>query len=53
MNTWDKQNYLVLPFNNIDHAEFMVNLMRFYVTETDVDEEKALDKIMTTLPSEK
>lgn len=53
MNTWDKQNYLVLPFNNIDHAEFMVNLMRFYVAETDVDEEKALDKIMTTLPSEK
>ena len=31
----------------------MVNLMRFYVAETDIDEEKALDKIMTTLPSEK
>ena len=51
MYTWDNENYLVLPFNNIDHAEFMVNLMRFYVAETDVDEEKALDKIMTTLSS--
>lgn len=53
MDTWEKQNYLVLPFNNIDHAEFMVNLMRFYVAKTSKDEDKALDKMMAVLPSDK
>ena len=43
MNTWEQENYLVLPFNNIDHAQFMVDLMRFYVAKNDTEEEKALD----------
>ncbi|EFB62284.1 hypothetical protein HMPREF9209_0045 [Lactobacillus gasseri 224-1] len=53
MNTWEQENYLVLPFNNIDHAQFMVDLMRFYVAKNDTEEEKALDRMMTALPSEK
>ena len=53
MNTWEQENYLVLPFNNIDHAQFMVDLMRFYVAKSDTEEDKALDRMMTVLPSEK
>lgn len=64
MDTWQDEKYLVLPFNGIDHAEFMrssphcggyshaefmVNLMRFYVAKTHEDEEKALDKMIAGL----
>lgn len=51
MNTWQAKNYLTLPFNGIDHAEFMVNLMRFYVAKTPEAEEKALKKMITVVPS--
>ena len=50
-NTWENQNYLTLPFDNIDHAEFMINLMRFYRADTEEKEEKALDKMVDVLPS--
>lgn len=52
MNTWQAKNYLTLPFNGIDHAEFMVNLMRFYVAKTPADEEKALDNMIAIVPSD-
>lgn len=52
MNTWQDEKYLVLPFNGIDHAEFMVNLMRFYVAKTPADEEKALDNMIAVVPSD-
>lgn len=53
MSTWKQENYLVLPFNGIDHAEFMINLMRFYQAKTKQEEEKYLDKMIAVLPSEK
>lgn len=64
MNTWQAKNYLTLPFNGIDHAEFMrssphcggyshaefmVNLMRYYVAKTPAEEEYALDKLFVCL----
>lgn len=52
-NTWANKNYLTLPFDNIDHAEFMINLMRFYQAENSQQEENALDKMVKVLPSEK
>ena len=52
MNTWENERYLALPFNGIDNAEFMVNLMRFYVAKTPADEEKALDNMIAVVPSD-
>lgn len=52
MDTWRDENYLALPFNGIDNAEFMVNLMRFYVAKTPEDEEKALNKMIAVVPSD-
>lgn len=64
MNTWETEKYLTLPFNVNDNAEFMrssphsggyssaefmVNLMRYYVTKTHEDEEKALDELFVCL----
>lgn len=51
MDTWETEKYLALPFNGIDTAEFMVNLMRFYVAKTPEDEETALDKMIAVVPS--
>lgn len=50
-NTWSSQEYLTLPFNNIDHADFMVNLMRFYMATDENKEELALDRMVSVLPS--
>lgn len=52
-NTWESKNYLTLPFDNIDHAEFMLGLMRFYRADTPSQEDKALDRMMSVLPSDK
>lgn len=52
-NTWDSKEYLTLPFDNIDHAEFMINLMRYYKADNSNDEEKALSRMVDTLPSPK
>ena len=52
-NTWESKNYLTLPFDNIDHAEFMINLMRFYRADDSDQEDKALNRMMSVLPSEK
>ena len=64
MNTWETEKYLTLPFNGIDgaefmrssphsgghsNAEFMVNLMRYYVAKTPAEEEIALDKLFVCL----
>lgn len=48
-NTFDNDNYLTLPFNNIDHAQFMVDLMRFYTADSPEKEEKVLDRMMGVL----
>lgn len=50
-DTWSSQEYLTLPFNNIDHADFMVNLIRFYIATDKNKEELALDRMVSVLPS--
>lgn len=50
-DTWETRDYLTLPFDNIDHAEFMISLMRFYRADTREQEDKALDRMIETLPS--
>lgn len=52
-NTWHDKNYLVLPFNNIDHAYFMLSLMKFYKANSKEEEESALAKMVDAVPSEK
>ncbi|MDH5100999.1 Fic family protein [Lactobacillus kefiranofaciens] len=51
-NTWKSKNYLTLPFDDIDHAEFMLGLMRFYRAHTKEQEEQALDRMIAVLPSQ-
>lgn len=46
LNTWEDENYLTLPFDNIDHADFIVNLMRFYKATDEIQENKALDRMV-------
>lgn len=53
LGTFESKDYLTLPFDNIDHAEFMINLMRFYKAEDVYQEELALDKMVNVLPSKK
>lgn len=50
-NTWQSEDYLVLPFNSIDHAEFMLNLMRYYLAEDEDQEERAFQKMVAVLPN--
>lgn len=52
-NTWATKNYLTLPFDGIDHTQFMLDLMRFYRATTKEQEEKMLDQMLATLPSDK
>lgn len=52
-NTWQNEDYLVLPFNSIDHAEFMLNLMRYYLADGEEQEEQAFQKMIAVLPSSK
>ena len=51
LNTFNSKDYLTLPFDNIEHAAFMVNLMRFYRATTKEQENVALDRMIDTLPS--
>lgn len=51
LNTWNSKDYLTLPFDNIEHAEFMLSLMRFYRATTKEQEDIALDRMISTLPS--
>lgn len=53
LSTWGSKDYLILPFDNIEHVAFMVNLMRFYRATTKKRENIALDRIIDTLPSPK
>ncbi|GKT03945.1 Fic family protein [Furfurilactobacillus entadae] len=45
-------NYLALPFNDLDRAEFTIQLMRFYGSSKD-DEAQYLDNMMRLLPSDR
>ncbi|MFC6169227.1 Fic family protein [Loigolactobacillus jiayinensis] len=51
--TFQKENYLVLPFNDLDHAEFMINLMRYYVAKTPEEQHKTFSRMMELLPSKR
>ncbi|RHX82565.1 hypothetical protein DSY27_02440 [Lactobacillus helveticus] len=52
-NTWITKNYLTLPFDGIDHIQFMLDLMRFYRATTKDQEEEMLDRMLATLPNDK
>lgn len=52
-NTWATKNYLTLPFDGIDHTQFMLDLMRFYRATTKEQEEEMLNRMLATLPSDK
>ena len=51
-NVWEKENYLVLPFNELDRAEFTINLMRFYGATDHSAENKAFSKMLELLPND-
>ncbi|EGP4915024.1 Fic family protein [Enterococcus faecium] len=51
--TFENENYLTLPFNDLDRVEFTLNLMRYYQAMTPEEEEKAFERMLDTLPSPK
>lgn len=53
LNTWEKENYLVLPFNDLDRVEFTINLMRYYIAADSEEENKAFKKMIGTLPTQR
>ncbi|MDN4849065.1 Fic family protein (plasmid) [Ligilactobacillus salivarius] len=53
LNTWAKENYLVLPFNDLDRVEFSINLMRYYIAADSEEENKAFKKMISTLPTQR
>jgi hypothetical protein len=52
MNVWRNEDYLVLPFNDLDKAEFSINLMRFYDASDSKAELAALKKMVALVPSQ-
>ncbi|WP_461243448.1 Fic family protein [Secundilactobacillus muriivasis] len=47
----DDGNYLILPINDLDRADFTLGLMRYYVADTTEQEEIALQRMLSLLPS--
>ncbi|XRJ98382.1 Fic family protein (plasmid) [Latilactobacillus sakei] len=47
----DNGSYLTLPFNDLDRVDFVVGLMRFYNAKDQQAEERALDRMISVLPS--
>lgn len=43
--------YLILPINDLDRADFTLGLMRYYVADTTEEEAKAFDRMVALLPS--
>lgn len=35
LNTWQTEAYLLIPLNSLDQADFMINLMRYYQTDSE------------------
>lgn len=52
-NTFEKENYLTLPFNDLDRVDFTTNLMRYYKAKTPEEEDKAFKRMLETLPTPK
>lgn len=49
--TFETENYLVLPFNDLDRADFTIGLMRYYSAKDQAAEEQAFDRMIKVLPS--
>jgi hypothetical protein len=49
----ESEDYLVVPFDDLDRADFMFGLMRYYVAQDEESEEKAFDRMMSVLPGTK
>lgn len=52
LGTLESENYLVLPFNDLDRVDFTVGLMRYYVASNQAERAAALNRMMAVLPSE-
>ncbi|WP_295730187.1 Fic family protein [uncultured Limosilactobacillus sp.] len=48
LDTWKDEDYLLLPLNDLDRADFTINLMRYYKAQ-DSNREKSLLKYMDSL----
>ena len=50
LDVWSNEHYLVLPFNDLDKAEFSINLMRYYDANTPDKENEYLKRMNSFLP---
>lgn len=51
--TWKKENYLILPFSELDRVDFTISLIRYFKADNKLDENKAFERMMSLLPSDK
>lgn len=52
VNAFETENYLVLPFNDLDRLDFMTSLLRYYKATT-TKEEVAFQRPVKILPSKR
>lgn len=52
LGSLESENYLVLPFNDLDRVDFTVGLMRYYVASNKDERIAAFNRMMDVLPSE-
>ncbi|ANZ60410.1 hypothetical protein AYR62_15290 [Secundilactobacillus paracollinoides] len=52
-DTFSRENYLVLPFDELDQTDFMTTLMRYYETDNQDEEEKYFNRLLSLLPSDR
>lgn len=51
IDTFATGNYLTLPFNELDRADFITNLMRYYKATGSEEEETMFQRLLLTLPT--
>lgn len=51
MGALDTEDYLVLPFNDLDRGQFTIELMRYYAATTTEEEQVVFARMMQLLPS--
>lgn len=51
LDTWEDENYFILPFDELDFAQFSLGLMRYYRAKGNEQEEQALKLMQMFLPN--
>jgi len=53
MDMFSKDDFLIVPMNDLDRMDFTLALMRFYMAESPEQEEQAFQRMISVLPTSK